>query len=89
MGDGGWIKDKGIKLSTNCFSLSNVKLLIFIIDIKYNMITATRRTDSSNQYNIYVYIPNKNLHILVPIVLPYMHPYFLYKLNMLKPNLAS
>jgi hypothetical protein len=28
------------------------------------------------------------LPTLVPLVLPYMHPYFLYKLNMVKPNIS-
>jgi hypothetical protein len=28
------------------------------------------------------------LPILVPLILPHMHPYFLYKLNMVKPNIS-
>jgi hypothetical protein len=27
------------------------------------------------------------LPVLIPLVSPYMHPYFLYKLNMVRPNI--
>lgn len=85
MDDGGWIKDRGIKLSTNCFTLSEIKRLVFILETKYKLKVGIHSAGSLNQYNIY--IPKSNLPILIPIVLPHMHPYFLYKLNLIKPNL--
>jgi len=94
MDDGGWIANRGVKMATNCFSLSDVKRLSSILEKKYGLSVAIhscsppRRGGEKgvlNQYNIY--IPKKNLPILIPIVEPHMHPYFLYKLNLVKPNL--
>lgn len=82
MDDGGWIKDRGIKLSTNCFKLSEVKRLVSILENKYNLKLAIHSAGSLDQYNIY--IPKSNLPILIPLIMPYMHPYFLYKLNIHK-----
>jgi LAGLIDADG DNA endonuclease family len=85
MDDGTWIKNRGIKLCTNSFSLSEVKYLVSILEKKYGFKLSIVSAGAINQYNIY--IPKVNLPILIPIVLPHMHPYFLYKLNMIKPNL--
>lgn len=85
MDDGGWIKNRGIKLATNCFTMKEIKLLVSILEIKYNLSVAIHSAGAIDQYNIY--IPKKNLPILIPLVLPHMHPYFLYKLNMVKPNI--
>ena len=79
MDDGTWIKDRGVKLSTDNFTLSEVKLLVHILTTKYKLKVSIVKTGIINQYGIY--IPKSNLHILVPIVSPFMHPYFLYKLN--------
>ena len=85
MDDGAWIKDRGIKLSTDCFTLSHVKLLISILESKYNISLAPVSAGNINQY--YIYIAKKNFPVLIPIIIPYMHPYFLYKLNMVKPSM--
>ena len=85
MDDGGWIKNRGIKLSTNSFSLSDAKKLVKILETKYGLKVAIHSTGSLNQYNIY--LPKSNLPVLIPIVLPYMHAKFLYKLDMVKSNL--
>lgn len=82
MDDGGWIKNRGIKLCTNCFKLSEVNRLVFILETKYKLNLSIHSTGSLNQYNIY--ISKSNLPILIPLVLPHMHPYFLYKLNLIK-----
>lgn len=37
MDDGLWQKDRGIRLATNCFSLSDVKYLASILETKYNI----------------------------------------------------
>lgn len=87
MDDGGWIKNRGIKLSTNCFSLSDVKKLVKILEIKYKLKTAIHSAGSLDQYNIY--IPKSNLPILIPLIKPYLHPYFLYKLNLCASNTAT
>jgi hypothetical protein len=84
MDDGGWIANRGLKLCTNCFTLKDIKFIVSILEKKYNLKVAIHSAGGINQYNIY--IPKKNMPILVPLVSPYMHPYFLYKLNMVKPN---
>jgi heme/copper-type cytochrome/quinol oxidase subunit 3 len=86
MDDGGWIDNRGLKIATNCFTLKDVKFIASILERKYNLKTAIYSAGGIDQYNIY--FPKKNLPILVPLVLPYMHPYFLYKLNMVKPNIS-
>lgn len=86
MDDGAWIKDRGIKLCTNCFKLSDVQYLVSILKNKYKLTLAIHSAGALNQYNIY--IPKSNLPVLIPLVSPHLHPYFLYKLNMVKPNLS-
>ena len=85
MHDWSLIKDRGIKLSTGCFSVSDVKYLIFLLETEYNMNLAIHSTGKIGIYLIY--IAKKNLPVLIPAILPHMHPYFLYKLNMVKANL--
>jgi hypothetical protein len=60
-------------------------MLVSILQDKYDLSIAIHSAGALDQYNIY--LPKKNLPILIPIVLPYMHPIFLYKLNLMKPNL--
>ena len=85
MDDGGWIKDRGLKLSTNCFTVKEIKILIAILEKKYALNIVIHSAGAIDQYNIY--FPKKKLSLLIPLVLPLMHPYFLYKLNMVKANL--
>lgn len=85
MDDGGWIKDRGLKLSTSNFTLEDTKFIVLILQRKYNLKLAIHSAGAINQYNIY--IPKKNMPILIPLFLPHMHPYFLYKLNMVKPSI--
>ena len=79
MDDGTWIKDRGIKLCTDNFTLSEVKFLVDILTTKYKLKVSIVKTGILNQYGLY--IPKSNLHILVPIVSPFMHPFFRYKIN--------
>ncbi len=52
-----------------------------ILENKYKLKVAIHATGVLNQYNIY--IPKSNMSVLKPLVLPYLHPYFLYKLDMI------
>ena len=79
MDDRTWIKDRGIRLCTDNFTLSEVKLLVDILTTKYKLKVSIVKTGILNQYGIY--LPKSNLHILVPIVSPFMHPFFRYKIN--------
>lgn len=85
MDDGGWIKNRGIKLSTYCFTLSETKKLVYRLEFKYKLKVAIYSTGALNQYNIY--ITKYNLPVLISLVLPNMHPYFFYKLNLIKQKL--
>ena len=53
MDDGTWIKNIGIKLCTNCFTLSDIKKLVNILENKYKLKVAIHATGVLNQYNIY------------------------------------
>lgn len=79
MDDGTWIKNRGVKLCTDCFSLSDVKILVNILETKYGLKASIVKAGSLNQYGIY--LPKSNLSILKPLILPYLHPYFYYKVN--------
>ena len=68
MDDGGWINNRGIKISTNCFSLSEVKFLVSILEKKYGLKVATHSAGATNQY--YIYLPKSNLPILIPLIEP-------------------
>ena len=46
---------------------------------------AMHSTGIRGQYLIY--IAKKNLPVIIPAILPHMHPYFLYKLKMVKAKL--
>ena len=79
MDDGIWIKDRGIRLSTDNFTLSGVKKLVDILTTKYNLKVSIVKTGIIDQYGIY--LPKSNLHILIPMLSPHIHPYFYYKMN--------
>ncbi|GAA5136745.1 hypothetical protein GCM10023339_76100 [Alloalcanivorax gelatiniphagus] len=66
-------------MSTDNFTLSDVKKLVDILTTKYNLKVSIVKTGIIDQYGIY--IPKSNLDILIPMLSPYMHPYFHYKLN--------
>ena len=84
MDDGGWIKDRGLRLCTNSYSLSQVKYLINLLEKKFNLKKLSAVSAGAiDQYMIY--IPKSNLPVLLPIVEPHIHPIFLYKLDLLKP----
>lgn len=62
-------------MCTNSFSLSDTKKLVNILQSKYGLKkVAIHSAVSLNQYNIY--IPKSDLTVLIPIILPYMHPIF-------------
>lgn len=79
MDDGCWINNRGIKIATNSFTLSEVKYLASILESKFNLKVSINSAGAVNQYCLY--IPKSNLPKLLPLILPHMHPYFLYKLN--------
>jgi hypothetical protein len=67
--------------------LSEIKILVSLLETKYKLKVTINSAGALNQYNIY--IPKSNLPILIPLVLPHLHPYFLYKLNLTKLDLLN
>lgn len=79
MDDGCKIKKRGIKFSSNCFKLDEVKFLAKILEDKFNLKTSIHKTGAINQYNIYII--KSSLPKFIEIVKPYVHPTMQYKIN--------
>ena len=79
MDDGCYIKNRGLKFSTNCFTLTEIKLLGSVLSDLYSVDFSIHKTGVVNQYNLY--LPKKSLELLIPIVKPYIHPSMFYKLG--------
>nr|YP_009739355.1 LAGLIDADG homing endonuclease [Tricholoma bakamatsutake]QIC20198.1 LAGLIDADG homing endonuclease [Tricholoma bakamatsutake] len=79
MDDGCKYKNKGLKFSTNGFTLKDVKVLASVLENKYGLITAIHKTGIVNQYSLY--IPKSNLKELIKIVKPHIHPTMAYKIE--------
>jgi len=82
MDDGGLYKNKGLKFSTNSFTLKEVQYLSILLKKKYSLNTSIHKTGVINQYNLY--IPKSSLNDLIKIVKPYIHITMNYKLNLIK-----
>lgn len=81
MDDGTWIKNRGISIATNSYSLENVKYLIHLLENQFRLDGLSAVKGSGiNQYMIY--IPKRNLSTLMPLLKPHIHPMFLYKLGL-------
>lgn len=80
-----WIMDnggkigKGLKLATNNFTLNEVKQLISILEVKYNIKSTIHKTGAIDQYNIYIL--SNSMPILVNLIKPYIIPSMKYKLG--------
>jgi ubiquinol-cytochrome c reductase cytochrome b subunit len=78
MDDGCKIPNRGIRFSTNAFSLKEVKFLSQFFKDKYNFNTTIHKTGGINQYNIY--ITKESTIKLSNLVKPYIHPTMSYKI---------
>ena len=82
--DGCKIPNKGIRFSTNSFTLIEVKFLSQIFKDKYNLKTSIHKTGDLNQYNIY--ITKESTLTLSYLVKPYIHPTMYYKISPGRPD---
>jgi len=80
MDDGTCYKNKGVRFSTNCFTLDEVKFLGEVLSEKYGLTYSIHKTGVVNQYSLY--LPKTNLSNLKTLLLPHMHPSMYYKLGM-------
>jgi hypothetical protein len=79
MDDGGFT-GSGLKLSTNAYSLQEVNLLIAALDKNFS-IKATINIGNREKSQYTLYISKKQLPLVQNLVIKYMHPDMLYKLN--------
>lgn len=81
MGDGYWDNfHKTVFICTECFTLSDINRLLFILRHKLGLIARTNKRGS----NFRIRFSNKelNLRLLRVLVEPYLHPIMLYKLGL-------
>lgn len=83
MQDGTYVKNGGIRLSTDSFSSQEVTKLAEYLTTKYNFKCTIHTVKSSNKTKTYhrLYISGYSLPLLRDLVLPYMVPSMLYKLG--------
>lgn len=77
--DGCWAKP-GVRIATNCFSLTEVQLLVKILKDKFNLDCTIQLLNISNNYCIY--IKASSIPALREILLPHMHSSMKYKLGL-------
>ena len=77
--DGGWAKP-GVRIATNCFSLTEVELLVKILKNKFNLDCTIQLLKISSNYSIY--IKSSSIPTLREILLPYIHSSMKYKLGL-------
>jgi len=80
--DGQLVKNGGITLCTDNYTLAEVELLIKSLVNKYN-IKCTIHYKKSKTVRIYyrIYISKNSLNYIKPLIIPYMHESFHYKLH--------
>lgn len=79
--DDGNFTGSGLKLNTNAFKIEDVHILIKALEEKFSLNASINKTSIDNQFTIY--IPKKDLPLLINLVKDYMHPTMLYKLNII------
>lgn len=78
MGDGAKL-GLGLKLCTDSFTVQDTVNLINVLTLKYDLVCSLHRV-REGQFRIYIF--PKSMDKLRAIVLPYMVPSMLYKINM-------
>lgn len=77
--DGCWAKP-GVRIATNCFSLTEVELLVKILKNKFNLGCTIQHLKISNNYSIYK--KSSSISTLREILLPLIHSSMKYKLGL-------
>lgn len=79
-----WIMDDGgkagtgVRISTNNFTLNEVKLLAFILTDKYQLSVTIQKIYITDKYSIYIKTASRER--LKSLIMPYMHESMYYKL---------
>jgi hypothetical protein len=80
-----WIMDDGgkagtgVRISTNNFTLEEVKLLAFILTDKYQLSVTIQKIYIADKYSIYIKAASRER--LKTLIMPYMHESMYYKLS--------
>jgi len=80
--DGQQVKEGGITLCTDNYTLAEVEILIKALSNRYNFECSIHKKKGKSEkiYNR-IYIKKNSLNNVKPLIIPYMHRSFLYKLN--------
>jgi hypothetical protein len=79
MGDGGIMASKGIRISTDSFSIQDVVKLMNVLAIKYRISSTIHMSDGKPR----IYIKKQNVESLIAIVKPHIDSSMYYKLGLL------
>jgi hypothetical protein len=77
MDDGQYVKNGGLTLCTDNFTLQEVNVLKSVLENKYGLLCSLH----NKKGNYRIYISGHSLSVLKQLVLPYVHPNFRYKLD--------
>lgn len=80
MGDGIYLKNKGVVLCTDSYSKAHVDLLVNVLNSKFGLTCSIQRR-SADQYRIYIL--KSSVKKLRDIVKPFIIPSMLYKIGLL------
>lgn len=79
MDDGGFTGN-GLKLYTNAFTIEDLNLLVDALNRNFTLKATINKTPIENQYTLY--ISKNQMPLLNELVIDYIHPSMLYKLNL-------
>jgi hypothetical protein len=80
--DGQLVKNGGITLCTDNYTLSEVELLIKALVNKYNIkCTIHYKKSSTDRIYYRIYISKSSLDNIKPLIIPYIYESFCYKLH--------
>ena len=78
--DDGSFTGSGLKLHTNAFSIDELNLLVEVLEKNFNLVVTIQISNREKLQNT-LYISKKQMPLLTELVLKYMHPSMLYKLD--------
>jgi LAGLIDADG DNA endonuclease family len=80
--DGQHVKNGGVTLCTDNYTLSEVELLIKALYNRYNIECSIHRKKGKSEkvYNR-IYLKKKSLDTIKPLIMPFIHKTFLYKIH--------
>ena len=81
MGDGYWENSsKTIIICTECFSLQDIHILLYILRVKFGLVVSTKKR--GNGYRLRFSSKEKNIRLLRSLIVSHFHPSMHYKLGL-------